>query len=314
MVLIGTIRFNSNQLIKSESKMVFNNYKGGQLANRIISFAHFIANSIEHQYKLVNMEFDEFEPYFESTASNDFKGYLISTIIYKNNFKSQLFRRSIRLWTDITNKFISHLPWYTLYRIFKTHDRKGIEFDLNNEQFIKDAQTKNVIAQGWGFRDHKNFAKHADILRMLFIPVVKHRDAVLELLSGIRGNTDLVYGIHIRRGDYSKFEGGKYFYSDEVYADKMMQLFEIASSQGKSCAFIICSNEQLQTTNFPEQLQLFTGARHPIVDMYALAACDGIIGPPSTFSGWASFYGKVPIQHIKSRDDLVQLGDYFQSV
>jgi len=294
--------------------MVFNNYKGGQLANRIISFAHFIANSLEYKYRLVNMEFDEFEPYFESTANNDFKDYPISIQLYKNNFESQLFRRSIRLWTDLTHPFITHLPWYTLYRIFKTHDKKGISFDLNNEQFIKDAQTKNVIAQGWVFRDHKNFAKHADILRTLFVPVEKHKAEVSQLLSGIRDRTDLVYGVHIRRGDYSKFEGGKYFYTDEVYADKMMQLFEKALRQEKSCAFIICSNEKIQTANFPKQLQLVTAARHPVVDMYALASCDGIIGPPSTFSGWASFYGKVPLHYLKTKDDLVQLDDYLKSI
>ena len=34
-----------------------------------------------------------------------------------------------------------------------------------------------------------------------------------------------------------------------------------------------------------------------LVDMYALAGCDLIVGPDSTFSHWASFYGNVPI-HI----------------
>jgi hypothetical protein len=36
------------------------------------------------------------------------------------------------------------------------------------------------------------------------------------------------------------------------------------------------------------------GPGHFIEDLYALASCDYIIGPPSTFSQWASFYGNVP--------------------
>ena len=31
-----------------------------------------------------------------------------------------------------------------------------------------------------------------------------------------------------------------------------------------------------------------------IGDLYSLAACDYIIGPPSTYTQWASFYGQVP--------------------
>ena len=40
-------------------------------------------------------------------------------------------------------------------------------------------------------------------------------------------------------------------------------------------------------------------------DLYALAGCDYILGPPGTFSQWASFYGEKP---------LLQLGDSNDSV
>jgi hypothetical protein len=62
------------------------------------------------------------------------------------------------------------------------------------------------------------------------------------------------------------------------------------AGMGKSCAFFICSNEAIDPDSFKDFLAL-SGQRHFIVDLYSLAACDVIIGPPSTFSQWAAFYG-----------------------
>jgi hypothetical protein len=44
--------------------------------------------------------------------------------------------------------------------------------------------------------------------------------------------------------------------------------------------------------------------------MYVLAACDLILGPPSTFSIWASYYGQVPLMQLDSRDYLPEPGAY----
>ena len=294
--------------------MVLNNYKGGQLANRIISFAHLIANSIEYNYPLINPEFDEYEPFFEATSKNSFNDYPISVKIYKNKLTNLIAKKFIRLWLDITWKITTITPFYNLYRIFKTHDKQEIEFDLNEPSFIKNAQTKNVVVQGWSFRDRKNFIKHQDLLRHFFTPVDSFRQQVITLINDIRKEADIVIGVHIRRGDYSTFKGGKYLYSDEVYADKMLQLHNQYTGQNKTIAFFICSNETINKTEFPATLNLITGKRHFIIDLYGLALCDGIIGPPSSFSSWASFYGKVPIRHIQSKTEEIKLGNYMELV
>jgi hypothetical protein len=41
-------------------------------------------------------------------------------------------------------------------------------------------------------------------------------------------------------------------------------------------------------------------------DLYALARCDYIMGPPSTYTQWASFYGNQPLYHLRSGDDRVE--------
>ena len=44
-------------------------------------------------------------------------------------------------------------------------------------------------------------------------------------------------------------------------------------------------------------------------DLYSLAQVDLLVGPPSTFTGWASFYGSVPIYWLESQDDMINVGE-----
>lgn len=52
------------------------------------------------------------------------------------------------------------------------------------------------------------------------------------------------------------------------------------------------------------------GSGDTVEDLYALAECDYLIGPPSTFTVWASFYGNVPLCHVH-RPDAVLTREYF---
>ena len=49
-----------------------------------------------------------------------------------------------------------------------------------------------------------------------------------------------------------------------------------------------------------QDLKCFSGPRTVIGDLIALSKCDLILGPPSTFSGWAAWYGKVPIHFLEN--------------
>ena len=175
---------------------------------------------------------------------------------------------------------------------------------------MKDAQAKTVIVEGWLFRDYASFNKYENNIRQFFTPVEKYKSAVKKIIDELRSQADTVIGVHIRRGDYARHADGRWYFDDAVYADKMQQVQNKIAVQGRRCIFLICSNETINAGNFPATLKLCTGNRHFIVDLYCLAACDGIIGPPSTFSIWASFYGKIPLAQIYTKDDVIELGEY----
>jgi hypothetical protein len=71
----------------------------------------------------------------------------------------------------------------------------------------------------------------------------------------------------------------------------------------QNVGFIIATNEPYPAETFAG-LNVHSGPGHFALDMYALAGCDLIAGPPSTFSGWASFIGMKPIYFLEDKGRL----------
>ena len=83
-----------------------------------------------------------------------------------------------------------------------------------------------------------------------------------------------------------------------------MRQFSILTP-GKKIGFVICSNDDV-TLTIPTQSVAFYPRGIFIEDLYTLAGCDYIIGPPSTFSQWASYYGNKPIKILFNPDDHIK--------
>lgn len=288
--------------------MVIMNYKAGQLANRLFYFSHFIANSLEYNYKLINPSFNDYRVFFTATASNNFGSQAICLNITSSRQLDELLRKAVNGIQKVQIKPFRKLPGIDFHEI-KAYDAVPESFDMNDAEFVNAAQHKTVFIDGWLYRDYKNFQKHSASIRSIFAPVPIYADRVQEVINRCRQQGDTIIGVHIRRGDYKTYNGGKWYYEDEVYFSKMQEMKQQLESQGKSCIFLICSNEMIDTKNFRD-LSISTEDRHFIVDLYALAQCDYLIGPPSTFSMWASFYGQTPLLHIEEASQNATLSEF----
>ncbi len=276
--------------------------KSGQLGNRIIVFAHFIANAIEYDYELYNPNFDEYCSYFNSTARNDFHDYPITV--------------TDKAFIDLKQKKISERVGFNTLKYLFSPSCKILKikkiYELSHEDFLGLLEKKQtIIAYGWLFRDRNNFNKHLDILKKIFSPIEIHARNVDTLMQNCRSDkkkNKLLIGVHIRRGDYQTFQGGKYYYENSVYLKYMTQVYEIFQQQQKSVAFLLCSNEAI--SEIFNQFEVYTGTGHLIEDLYCFAKCDYLMGPSSTYTSWASIYGDVPLCHFQTRDQVLQLSDF----
>jgi len=274
--------------------MVVMQNKCGQLGNRLILFSHFIANAIHHGYRLFNPTFDEYTRWFPVTRQNRFAPYPISV-----DGRGWLSAAAFERLTYLAGKVAPRSPWHAFIRW-----RGDQPYDLNAPAFVAQARSKTVLVFGWAFRDVPHLVEHGDLVRGFFTPDASIMDAAQRITEPCRGGGDVLIGVHVRRGDYQRFKHGRYAYPPAVYADKMAQTASLFAKAGQRVRFLVCSNEPVAAADFPD-LELVRSPGGMIEDLYALAGCDCLIGPPSTFSMWASFYGRTPLCWIRSAGQVV---------
>ncbi|UOQ96678.1 hypothetical protein MUN81_15690 [Hymenobacter sp. 5317J-9] len=285
----------------------------GQLGNRLFLFAHLVANAAEHGYAVANPSFAAYARFFEAPAADDFGALPVRLALLPQRWlaralerllglvqRPQVFRglAAVRRW----------LPaWAGLPQLLYLDDSAGT-FDLNTAPYLAAVRQRVVLLHGWCFRDRPSFARHAGLIRRLFALVPPHREAVQAVLARCRRTAEVLVGVHIRRGDYATFANGQYYFGNDVYA-RQMRALRAQFAPGQRVEFLLCSDEALNPADFAG-LPVHRGSGHFVEDLYALAGCDYLLGPPSSYSMWASFYGEVPLCHLHEASQPVQLADF----
>lgn len=276
--------------------------KYGQLGNRLILYSHLIAAARENQVSLSNACFAEYAEYFVGTCDDLWCRYPKKT---GTKAPSQLTRnliakgvsRSARALAEI-NRFLARFGIVpSIAKVVQLHGASQ-SIDLDSAEVREELQRFRFwIAQGWLFRSDKLIEKHQAAIREHFRLTPTHAEVVSKKIARLRQENDLVVGIHIRAGDYATWDNGKYFYSPADYAKVMRAIAEQVPN--RRVTFLVCSNSKLSQTDFIGVNVCF-GPGHLVQDMYLLAETDLIVGPPSTFSAWASFYGVVPLAVLET--------------
>lgn len=196
-------------------------------------------------------------------------------------------------------------PWHCFYTLADGNE----VFNLQGDTYLRDARRKIVFMHGWEFRDQANLIKHRSTIKSLFVPDLQVLESVAECRLKAMNRAAVLVGVHVRRGDYARWQNGIYFYNDSVYRARMMDVERALKAQGKTAAFVICSNEVIDLGVF-SPLQVTPGPGHAVADLYMLASCDLIMGPPSTYSLWASYHGGGKLLFIKDPHTEVCLADF----
>jgi len=114
----------------------------------------------------------------------------------------------------------------------------------------------------------------------------------------IGGTDSQKIGFHIRRGDFREYEGGRYFLEDAAWLDLIEEIRNEISAAGKQFTGILFSNEDIDGL-LGSSNDLVAGPGGLYTDMEMMSRCDRLVAPPSTFSGWASFLGRVPALKVE---------------
>jgi hypothetical protein len=180
--------------------------------------------------------------------------------------------------------------------------------DISGPEFIALLNSKKiVVANGFHFRNVDKFFEYSDAIKDYFLPIDEHRHNVGELIGQVREDCNVLIGVHIRRKDYQEWRGGKYYYEIKDFL-RIMQSAQALFPRSK-VTFLVCSNEDISLEDFAS-CNIALGSGHFVEDLYSFAQCDYLIGPPSSYTVWASFFGKVPLYIIMNPEMNISLESF----
>ena len=282
--------------------MIIVNDKPGQLCNRLWAYSFFIAYALKQSITIYIPHLKEYRRYFENVYSIP---HVHFAVVEKPQSVDFLTFHSYRLMTKvlriISSSFNLHFP--RIYLDPHNWTRESWRPSVLNKK-------GNIVFLGsWSHpKDVSALLEYKDVIVKLFEPRTIYKGRVDTLFKGLRNSSDVIVGIHIRRGDYARFYGGIYLFDDNVYK-KYMKAVQDAFNDKRVC-FFLSSDEMIVDSHFNGYKIAYLEKPVMVEDVYALSKCDYILGPPSTFSMWASFIGDVPLRIVKYSNENIALDQF----
>ena len=244
----------------------------GQTCNRLWTYVASVAQCIAERKKMMIIFYD--------WTIEDFPNLLHAEFIY------------YPLWQPCFLKLPKGWGWYKHLTWKVTHNKTWDKIF----KFLG-------CTKGWQTRtDTRYLAQTLPELKRIFRPKDEIMNKAERLIDEMKQKSDLVVGVHIRRGDYATWNDGRFFYELEEYHQFMLRIKQLYKN--KNVSFFISSNEDFSLDIFTDcECRRF--GKEPssaILDLYTLSLCDRMIGPFSSYSRWASFIGEVPLCFLETKD------------
>ncbi len=286
-------------------------YGYGQTCNQLLQIAHWIPSAVVYDIPLYFPGFKRYAHMFSGTIENN--NLVFPSFANQMPFSQALLSKTCSIASKISHvnltpffKMASILPGVEVVSVDDS-GRSGSISPLNVLDDKKISSGESLWVQGWLYRDYEGMSKYKKIIKEFFSPIPDIQDRINKCIKRRDIRHSLLFGVHLRRGDYKKWENGKYYYDDNSMSLLMQQVYRLFPE--KNISFLLVSNEHIELDNYKRH-DVFMGPGDPAGDLYSLAECDYIIGPPSTYTSWASFFGDVPLCFINNPNDSLSLDDF----
>lgn len=252
----------------------------GRMCNNLLQYAHVYAWGREHGRSTLSMRFAYKYPWFH-----------ISDTRYHNTFFYLL------------GKFCA---WSHLLPVV-SFDSPSVDLRAKEQEMLRH---RHQVVEGWYVSFPDLFLKYkAEILGLFAF----HEDIIYKVREAINGDgAEVRVGLHVRRGDYKTWMGGRYLYTDAQFISLTRQMQALLP--GRRVHFYVCGNDpSLNQAAYAEALgaqSVSFPAGNPAEDLCLLSCMDWLIGPPSTFTLVAAMYRDVPLYRILDASEPLSLEAY----
>jgi hypothetical protein len=277
----------------------------GRMGNILVQLAHIAAFCIEY-------DVDLYAPTIADIGTVFARNYGSLGKLYPSQMETSSNRSTVHLEIKVIRKLRRLLvrkqtlaqTYGDLLGVVNLAGNKDT-IDLESSEFASFIRRNCfTVLNGWRFRAPNLLLKHASEIKEIFKFKAEYFLATEKIFKPLQANSKV--GVHIRLGDYRQTN---YYYALESY----IQLMQSAQLALNTSEFVVCSDEDIQS-QIPNSLNCVFPKSTPIVDLLCLSKCDYIIGPPSTFSGWAAFIGNVPIYQIQESNFAPKNSDFVVNV
>ncbi len=263
----------------------------GQLGNRLHTHANLLAFCIEHRINLFNLSFSQYAKLFEGKYGHRSDLWLTKKDILSFFVNFQWFESLLKKASRSDKWLRIFSPWI---RVHSLNDEDTITSIGLKAITAANRSCRVLVLRGWDISCPNEIHNQDEEVKSILKPVVSFGNKAESFVSNVRRNFDTIVGVHARRGDYKNYMQGNFFYTWEQYANWIRQAREVLQSEKAKVGFLICSDEQSPTDIMQDLSAYQTKSQNPIEDLHSLSLCDYLMGPPSSFGTWASWYGDVP--------------------
>jgi hypothetical protein len=268
-------------------KILFITNKYGDLGNRLFRFARIYSALYPYKIFIVDISFYQFAYFYNPKNIYYWILFRILGFISNKSFsKIQcLINKNKLIHKIVTSCMLSNNKKTRISNIKKTIlDSPHIFLKIDCSELISDQSFSNDVIKSKLkniFRIKRKYTKIAS-------KIIKKDKNVFYL------------GVHIRRGDYKEFWGGKWYFEDDIYIQNIKILLE-GINFNKNVKIVLVSNEFLNTQNWKEFDFIYIPQSCPVVDQKILKKCDSILASCSSFSAWPAFIENIPFALVNAK-------------
>lgn len=252
----------------------------GRMCNNILQYGHLYAWAREHGRRSMSMRFAYKYPWFH-----------ICDTPYHN---------------PIVYALAKFCAWARLLPVVSFDDPEKAMRPDDTELL----RHRHVVAQGWNVLYPELFLKYKQEIVSLFAFHDDIYNKVKAILS--QDGAEVRVGLHVRRGDYKTWNGGKFYLTDDEFIRAALRMRDLLP--GKRIHFYVCGNDpELNQAAYEEALGkdcVSFPQGNPAEDLCLLSQMDYLMGPPSTFTFVASMYRNVPLHRIRRSEPPFALADF----
>lgn len=247
--------------------MVIVKIKGG-FGNQLFTYASAYAISQELQQNLIMdkviYDLDYFRKFELPSLSLKYDQMLISKFVPNTKVKTLIYKVLRRL----------KLKGFT-----EVHEKKEFSFDENIYNLSGD-----IYLDGY-WQNYRYFHKYYKDLSEMFVPRETPRKEVTDYITSLRGVNSVA--MHVRRGDYKTFNGGKclsldYYIKAMEYFNSNDVQFYVFTDDIDFCEKNLPNSENINYVSRSEKLT-------DIEEFFIMKECKNFIIANSSFSWWAAY-------------------------